>query len=108
MDWFIKGITVIVTVLVTLIWTVVVFLIWVPFLTRMMLVFIAAIMASVYTNKDPSQAKHGLEAAITFYSRGFQTIFQAMTNKLVPEHYVKEEIELRHALVEIGFAIIFW
>jgi hypothetical protein len=108
MNWFIGLVKIVVLLIVLVMWTVFGFLLWIPFLTRMMLVFMAAVVTSIYTNKDPSFAKQGLESGITFYSRGFQTIFSSMGNSVDRQQFVREDINVRRVLLEVVFAIIFW
>src|SRR6266851_8504421 len=77
-NWLVK----LVSVFVIVIWVVLGFLLWVPLLTRMIFVFTAAVVASMYTGRDPTHARHALEAAMSFYSRGFVLIFDSMTGNL--------------------------
>lgn len=64
------------------IWAVLGFLLWIPLLTRMMTAFVGTVIMSLYTNSDITRAKTSLEAAVTFYSRGFRLISDALQNKL--------------------------
>lgn len=106
----VRIITGFVLIVVTMIWTVVGFLLWVPFLTRMMLIFMAAVVTTIYRNSDPSKAKMGLEHAMTFYIRGFEMIFASMQNRLEGRQFNPEspKISWVRVLIEVGFAVFFW
>ena len=64
----------VVYVFVGLLWAVIGFVICVPFLTRMILIFTAAVVKSVYSESNMHNAERGLDAAVTLYIRGFQKI----------------------------------
>jgi hypothetical protein len=108
MALFISFVTAIVTVIVLGIWLVVGFLLWIPLLTRMMLIFIAAIIASLYSNKDPTNAQLGLEKAIRFYAEGVETILSTMRGGARGKPFVQDNVNIGRALKELVIAAGFW
>lgn len=105
----VRGITVFIHCLVLVIWSVIGLLLWIPFLTRMILVFTAAIMATIYKNSDPTKAERGLQQAITFYIRGFEAIMSSMRGDTKQGAFEEvNEAGFFRVLMEVGFAISFW
>src|SRR5439155_15975451 len=73
----------VVYVFVGLLWAVIGFVIWVPFLTRMILIFTAAVVKSVYSESNMHNAERGLDAAVTLYIRGFQRVERPVTVEVI-------------------------
>ena len=92
------------------IWAVLGFLLWVPLLTRMIFVFTATVVTSMYTGHDPTHARHALEAAMSFYSRGFALIFDSMQGDLQKHgpFIIPESAHMARMLWELIFSVLFW
>jgi hypothetical protein len=52
---------------------------------------VATVIMSLYTNADIHTTKNSLEAAVTFYSRGFKLISDALQNKLAGYSFERAE-----------------
>src|ERR1043165_3379606 len=99
----------VVMIIVLVMWAVIGFLVWVPFLTRMMLVFVGAVIAAVFRDRNPNRAQAGLEAAITFYMRGFRMIAGLADWRVGGGRPGQDQaLDLLRTLVEVGFAALFW
>ncbi len=69
--WLIRGSL----VFISTIWAVIGFLFWIPFLTRMIAVFVFAVLSSVTHASSTINAEKGLKVAISFYMDGFSLIW---------------------------------
>lgn len=105
-SWIVR----VVSVFVIAIWVVLGFLLWIPLLTRMIFVFVAAVISSMYTGHDPTHARHALEAAMSFYSRGFVLILDSMKGNLQKHgpFAIPETTHLSRMLWELAFSVFFW
>lgn len=107
---FVKVLTAVINFIVLLIWTVLSFLLWIPLLTRMIVVFTTAIISSMFTGRDPTDAKRHLEFATLFYSRGFALIRDSMHGQLEKSGpFVIPRAKHMHRVAwELVFSVTFW
>jgi hypothetical protein len=91
-------------------WAVIGFLLWVPLMGRMIAIFFSAIISTMFTGRDPTQARMALDYAVTFYSRGFELIDASMSGTLRNNgpFLIPEGEHLWRVLRELLFAILFW
>lgn len=108
--WPVRIIMAVAGVICLIIWTIFGFLVWLPLMSRMITTFSTAVMSAMITGRDPSDAKHLLDYASTFYVRGFMVIMDAMRGTLhLSGPYIRPAP--KHAgrmLMELVFCLMFW
>lgn len=99
----------IIAVIVTVLWSVIGFLIWIPLLTRMTMLFTAAILTTMLTGRDPTDAERKLEFAIMFYARGFYLLRETFSGTTHHGQFdLPQPQHVGRLIIEIIFCLVFW
>lgn len=110
MTRFIAGVSIVVLVIVTALWMVIGFFLWVPLLVRMIAIFTAAVVSSMYSGISPIPARDGLIFAMAFYSDGFILIWSTFKGEPKERTFskVSRPDNLSRVLLELSLAAAFW
>jgi len=94
------------------IWAIVGFICWIPLLARTTASLAAAVLVSTISRSDPSHLKLHFENAVSFYSRGFDTIFRVLGSERTPSWSADETkspgVQWEKVLLELGWTVFFW
>jgi hypothetical protein len=97
---------------ILLVWMVLGFILWIPLLTRVIAAYVATIVASLYTQHDPTAARIGLQTAVGFYANGFTQISKHLDdarNGVTPISAASPKAtNLTQVALEIGWSFVFW
>lgn len=95
------------------IWTVVGFMCWIPLIFRATASLAAAILVSTFNKSDPRPLRANFENAVSFYSRGYDTIHKVLGGDGsatwdVDAATQPTQIKWDRVVLEIVWTSIFW
>jgi hypothetical protein len=91
-------------------WAIIGLLLWIPLLARTTAVFFFEVVAAIYTNQDPTDARKQLESAIGLYGRGFTLIVNVVSNNVAAHQpfATPKMASLTSVSGELAWAATFW
>jgi hypothetical protein len=92
------------------VWAVVGFLFWIPLLFRVTTVFSAIVVHAAITRQEPSQLRHSLETASSFYPLGFRVAIDTLYNPNAGLSSRRDGygLSIWRVLIEVFWTLSFW
>lgn len=93
------------------IWAVIGLICWIPLLARTTATMAGAILFCTIANSDPQPLRTSFENAVSFYSRGFQTIYRVLGEKSFSSTAsagAKPQFKWEQILLELLWTVLFW